>query len=90
MKKNGKRKVRVVTKQGVPVFRYLSVCHNTLATKVPLTMPAENRLGHLGASPKDAEGSLGSWRCGTCSKPCKVSRQKNVAEKTQAEEVING
>ena len=50
------------------VFAYFSVCCSELATKPALVKTPE------------AEGTLGSWRCGKCSKPCNVQRTKKVKQ----------
>jgi hypothetical protein len=51
-------------KPEAPVFAYISVCCNAVAAKPALRKTPE------------AEGTLGSWRCGSCGKPCKCSRTK--------------
>lgn len=86
----GKKKVRIVTKRGAPVYKYLCSCHNEAATKMACAMPDGARVGESivyrdgeksGHAPK-GESTLGSWRCAKTNKPCKVSRQRNVAEST--------
>lgn len=54
-------------------FSYWSSCCNEVAKKTPLV--AANRIisPYLGAKP-EAEGTLGSWRCSRCGKPCKCTR----------------
>jgi hypothetical protein len=54
-------------------FAYFSVCCNEVAKKTPLV--AANRIiqARIGAAP-EAEGTLGSWRCSKCGKPCKCTR----------------
>lgn len=54
-------------------FAYFSQCCNEVAKKTPLA--AANRItqAYLGAKP-EAEGTLGSWRCSKCGKPCKCTR----------------
>lgn len=100
-KKKGKggKKIRVVTRAGAPVFKYLCTCHNVPATKTPCTVPAGVHIKEsivefhdgekVGAAPK-GEATLGSWRCSTSNKPTKVTRVKNVAETTPAVEVAHG
>lgn len=81
MPKKNKSKKKSVRKARPAKFVYLSVCHNVQANKAPLTMPADNRIGKLGSSPKDAdEQGLGGWRCGQCKRPCKVTRTKVAVE----------
>jgi hypothetical protein len=85
--KKGKKKIRVVTKTGAPVYKYLCVCHNVPATKPPCTIASGQFVSRLFNAPK-GEATLGSWRCNTSNKPCKVSRVKNVAETAQAAEAV--
>ena len=59
-----------------PVFLYLSMCHGLQATKpacatVPKAAKSKKRAGSE-RTPEYA--SLGSWSCGECGKPCKVTR----------------
>jgi len=64
----GKRKVNPAPKPqrlDMPVFNYISACCGLKAQKPALVKTA------------DAEGTLGSWRCGGCGKSAKVSRIKN-------------
>lgn len=56
-------------------FLYTSACCNELAKKTPLVAANKTTLPYLGAKP-EAEGTLGSWRCGKCGRPCKVARHK--------------
>lgn len=56
-----------------PVFQYFSVCCNAPAEKPPCAK-GPGAIGTLGSSPKEAEGSLGSWRCSRCGKACKCVR----------------
>jgi len=60
-------------------FSYWSVCCNEVAKKTPCV--AANRITqpYIGAKP-EAEGTLGSWRCSKCSKPCKCNRQSRKVE----------
>ena len=60
-------------------FAYFSVCCNEVAKKTPCV--AANRITqpYIGAKP-EAEGTLGSWRCSKCSKPCKCNRQSRKVE----------
>jgi hypothetical protein len=55
-----------------PVFLYTSVCCSAKAIKPALLKTPE------------AEGTLGTWRCGGCGKACKCSRSKAKAEVTNA------
>lgn len=55
---------------------YISQCCEKPATKDPLKMPKENRVGRLGHSPKN-EGmkqGLHGFRCTGCRKPCSCNR----------------
>lgn len=54
-------------------FAYFSVCCNEVAKKSPCVAANRNTLPYIGAKP-EAEGTLGSWRCSKCSKPCKCTR----------------
>lgn len=95
-KKKGKKKVRVVTKHGAPMFKYLCVCHNEVATKGRCEMEAGARVGDSivvyrdgekhGHAPK-GESTLGSWRCGKTNKKTKVTRVQNAKDQTPAQEV---
>lgn len=55
------------------VFRYVSNCCKEIAKKTPLLAANKTLSLGLGAKP-EAEGTLGSWRCSRCGKPCKVTR----------------
>lgn len=55
--------------RGVPVFLYTSDCCNDLAEKTPCVKPKDKK--------EALTNSLGSWRCGTCKKPCSCTRSKN-------------
>lgn len=66
--KGPKRKPTPVKPLGEPVFTYTSACCGVKAVKPALVKT------------EDAEGTLGSWRCGGCGKPSKVSRHKNKQE----------
>jgi hypothetical protein len=44
-------------------FQYISKCCAAKATKPPCIKS------------KDADSTLGTWLCGKCGKPCKVSRK---------------
>ena len=59
-----KKKVISNRPNGQPVFNYTSVCCNEPAQKPALVRTEE------------ATGTLGHWRCGKCSKGCKVKRSK--------------
>ena len=60
-----KKNSKSVPKLGVSkVFVYTSVCCNEPAQKPALVRTEE------------ATGTLGHWRCGKCSKGCKVKRSK--------------
>jgi hypothetical protein len=48
------------------VFAYVSVCCTVLADKPVLRKT------------KEAEGTLGKWRCSSCRKRCKVTVQSKV------------
>jgi hypothetical protein len=54
---------------------YISLCCTALADKPSLRKT------------KEAEGTLGSWRCSACGKPCKVrstSKEPYVPKKVEA------
>jgi hypothetical protein len=59
-----KKKVISNRPNGRPVFNYTSTCCNEPAQKPALVRTEE------------ATGTLGHWRCGKCSKGCKVKRSK--------------
>ena len=54
-------------------FAYFSVCCNAVAKKTPCVAANKIIQAHLGAKP-EAEGTLGSWRCSVCGKPCSCTR----------------
>lgn len=55
--------------RNAPIFSYVSVCCNELASKQPCVK----------VSKKDAvTNSLGSWNCNKCKQKCKVTRTKNT------------
>lgn len=60
-------------------FSYFSVCCNAVAKKTPCVAANKITQAHLGAKP-EAEGTLGSWRCSACGKPCSCTRQVRKAE----------
>ena len=61
-------------------FAYFSICCNEVAKKTPCVAANKITQPDLGAKP-EAEGTLGSWRCSKCGKPCKCARhaRKEVA-----------
>jgi len=67
-------------------FAYFSVCCNAIADKPPCSVPQNARIGtYLGAIPPDDRlVGLGSWRCSTCRKSCKVQRtvKKDASQNT--------
>jgi hypothetical protein len=77
---------------------YISICCNVEATKPPCVKPkAQPKPKGKGKGKKGREdkpkapefATLGSWRCGHCNKPCKVSvmpRPKDVHQEV-AEQV---
>lgn len=72
-KPNFKRPAPPVVKDSV--FTYLSICCNAQANKPACAVAKGHVVGtYLGFAPKDAEATLGSWRCSTCRKSCKVTR----------------
>lgn len=75
MKKQKKSKT-AAPKLGAPVFLYFSKCCNVRAEKAPLLKTPEK------------EGSLGSWRCSGCGKPCKCCRTINKLEKEPTKEEV--
>ena len=64
-------------------FAYFSVCCNEVAKKTPLVAASRTLSVYLGAKP-EAEGTLGSWRCSKCGKPCKCTRHVRKEEKSDA------
>lgn len=76
MPKKNKSKKKSVRRPSKEQFVYLSKCHGVRATKEPLAMPADNRVGKLGSRPDADEQGLGGWRCSGCSRPTKVTRSK--------------
>ena len=58
------------------VFNYFSACCNELAKKPSVL--------EVSRQSEDKQGTLGSWRCGKCGKPCKVSRHVRKEETTNA------
>lgn len=73
MPNKGPKKQRPVPAKNLddPVFVYTSACCGVRANKPALTK-----------TPK-AEGTLGSWRCSQCGKPCKCSRAKYKTPEAQ-------
>jgi hypothetical protein len=60
------------------VYNYISVCCSALAEKPACVIDKGQIVGvYVGAKPA-GEGSLGHFRCGTCRKPCKVTRTRKV------------
>ena len=66
--KGPRTKTKAALPQGDPVFRYTSTCDSMPATKAPLLKTPE------------AEGTLGTFRCMGCNKPCACTRSKFKAE----------
>ena len=60
-------------------FSYWSSCCNEVAKKTPLVAANKITQAYLGAAP-EAEGTLGSWRCSACGKPCKCTRHVRKEE----------
>jgi hypothetical protein len=56
-----------------PVYTYFSVCCNARAEKPPCFNPHDMTAAK--------EGTLGSWRCASCRKPCTCTRVKNGLDK---------
>jgi hypothetical protein len=54
-----------------PVFAYVSACCNAVAEKPACERDLDDKKSH-----KFSEATLGSWRCGRCKKPTKVTRHK--------------
>lgn len=67
----------------IPVFLYTSTCHQAPAKKGACEMPQGTGIKAFGEKP-EAEASLGSWRCTTCNRPCKVTRSLNPDAKATA------
>lgn len=80
---NFKRPVPVRDPMADAKFAYFSVCCNVVAKKTPCVAANKTTQPHLGAKP-EAEGTLGSWRCSGCGKPCKCTR--NVRTKEESNE----
>ncbi len=62
-------------------FAYVSMCCNAIATKPACAVPQGEKIGtRIGSvpDPDKRNTTLGSWRCSTCKKPCKVSRQNKA------------
>ena len=75
-----------------PKFLYLSTCCQVQGTKPPCVKPkaqpkAKKGKGKRGEQRDKAPefSTLGSWRCGNCGKPCKVS----VTPRPPKEETAN-
>jgi hypothetical protein len=66
-------KKAVPTLKGEPVFLYVSKCCSERATKTPCVK--------VDSKSAETQG-LGTFRCGKCRKVCKVSRSKNVVDKS--------
>lgn len=64
------------------VFSYWSSCCNEVAKKTPCVAANKITQAYLGAKP-EAEGTLGSWRCSKCGKPCKCTRNVRKEEAAQ-------
>ena len=77
MSKHAKKSAPIVVRDPLKdaKFSYWSLCCNEVAKKTPLVAANRITLTYLGAKP-EAEGTLGSWRCSKCGKPCKCSRGK--------------
>jgi hypothetical protein len=63
----GPKKVALVKKALSSVFLYTSTCCKGTASN--------NREGQ-----EQHQETLGSWRCGTCNRPCSVTRKLNKTE----------
>jgi hypothetical protein len=83
------KKNRVVPKTGNvkdAAFAYVSTCCNSIATKPACAVPQGGEIGtRIGSvpDPDTRNTTLGSWRCGSCRKRCKVTRMKNEKNATQ-------
>jgi hypothetical protein len=73
-KPNFKRPAPVRDPMADAKFAYFSVCCNVVAKKTACVAANKNTQPRLGAAP-EAEGTLGSWKCSGCGKPCKCTRQ---------------
>jgi hypothetical protein len=69
------------SKERVPVFLYTSTCHQAPAKKGACEMSTAVGIKGFGEKP-EGEASLGSWRCTTCNRPCKVTRSLNPDAKS--------
>lgn len=72
-KRTEKAPVVVAEKVITPAFLYISECCNVPGKKEPLAHSDKDK-----AEKKFSENHKGSWRCGKCNKPTKVSRVKNT------------
>ena len=64
----------------LPVFIYTSTCCQAQAKKGACEMAKGVGVRGFGEKP-EGEASLGSWRCGACNRPCKVTRSLNPEAK---------
>lgn len=87
MSKNRNRNVPKTVNLRDAAFAYFSTCCNAIGEKPACSVPQNARIGtYIGAvPPEERQGSLGSWRCSTCKKPCKVQRtaKKEVPVQTE-------
>lgn len=86
MKKVDKKVLKTIATKDA-VFAYISACCNIVAEKPACAVVKGQRIGeYLGAKP-EGEATLGTFRCPSCRKPCKVSRMKNPLREKQG--VVN-
>ena len=82
-KQKSKMAVPAKDPMATAVFSYWSSCCNEVAKKTPLVAANCIIQARIGAAP-EAEGTLGSWRCSKCAKPCKCTRNVRKAEPVAA------
>lgn len=58
-----------------PVYKYISDCHDSEAVKPPCERSDADR-----AKRQWGKATLGTWKCTTCRRKCKVRRRKNKVE----------
>jgi hypothetical protein len=75
------KRVKPVAKvAGTPTNMYLSVCCKALANKPACAMPKGKGIGSYLGAKTEGDATLGTWRCSTCHKKCKVTVQPRPAQ----------
>lgn len=77
-----KRKAVAPLQREEPVFQYISDCHNTEAVKPPCEHTADDR-----AKRQYSQSTLGTWKCTTCRRKCKVRRRKNKPDVVESADI---